>query len=144
MKITRGIRNNNPANIRRSCVHWMGLVTLLNGRKDSSFCQFSEMRFGVRALVVLLRTYYCKHNLKTVHDILLRYAPTSENDTYGYIKTVSSAVGVESWDDLNIFTDNGEVLDTFKLFRLCRAICSVESGYLLNYDTFKSVVLTIL
>ena len=144
MRLTRGIRNNNPANIRRSSSHWIGLITQQNGWKDKSFCQFSEMRFGVRALVCLLRTYYCKHHLKSVHDIILRYAPTSENNTYAYIKSVSASVNVDSWQDLCLFDSMGQIVNQMNLFCLCHSICWIESQYILTYDFFSSVVLPIL
>ena len=53
--IARGIRNNNPLNIRRSKDKWQGLKTL---QTDAQFCQFETMAYGWRAAFVMLtRTY---------------------------------------------------------------------------------------
>ena len=93
MKNVRGIRNNNPANIMRGSA-WKGLVPFLvdasNNQKyyDKRFCQFSEMVFGVRALLVLLRTYHYKYKLNTISKVLHRFSPLSENNTYAYIANV--------------------------------------------------------
>ena len=39
----RGIRNNNPLNIRRSADKWQGLKAQ---QEDREFFQFSEMKWG--------------------------------------------------------------------------------------------------
>src|SRR5574344_2861845 len=86
---TRGIRNNNPANIRRGC-NWKGL---LRQQKDREFCQFVTMTWGVRALLITLRTYVVKHHLHTVRKIITRWAPPSDgNNTEAYIKFVEKEI----------------------------------------------------
>lgn len=83
----RGIRNNNPANIRKSSIRWQGLVSS-EKCKDSSFCEFTSVAFGVRAFLVLCRTYREKYGIKTVTDFIHRFAPSSENDTEKYVSFV--------------------------------------------------------
>ena len=51
MSIARGIRNNNPLNIRRSADKWQGLKAQ---QEDREFFQFSEMKWGWRAAFRLL------------------------------------------------------------------------------------------
>ena len=82
---TRGIRNNNPGNIRHSCSKWLGLCLV---QSDKYFCQFEKMEYGVRALLIVLRTYYNKHNCNTIRKVISRFAPSSENKTDEYIKFV--------------------------------------------------------
>ena len=55
--LPRGIRNNNPLNIRRTAKdQWKGLRAQ---QTDASFCQFERMEYGWRAAFYLLtRTYY--------------------------------------------------------------------------------------
>lgn len=92
MKV-RGLRNNNPANIRRGST-WKGLVPFLvdanNGQRyyDKQFCQFKSMEYGVRAFFALMKTYHYKYKLNTVSKVLHRFAPLSENNTYAYIANV--------------------------------------------------------
>lgn len=93
MKTPRGITNNNPANIRRGSA-WKGLVPFLinpqNNQRvcDKSFCQFVTLDYGIRALIILLRTYRYKYKLCTIETIIHRFAPLSENNTYAYIANV--------------------------------------------------------
>ena len=95
---SRGIRNNNPLNIRRSKDKWQGLSTL---QEDSSFFKFESMEWGWRAaFVILCRTYYGKYGLKTIRDIVSRCAPAKENNTEAYIRHVSDYTGIGPDRDL--------------------------------------------
>ena len=47
--IARGIRNNNPLNVRRSKDKWQGMKPL---QTDPQFCQFETMPYGWRAAFV--------------------------------------------------------------------------------------------
>lgn len=113
----RGIRNNNPGNIRKG-EKWKGLSPIQN---DSSFCVFKSPEYGIRALVVLLRNYYQIYELNTVAKIIKRYAPKIENDTYAYIESVSRALGVSPKREINLL--NPEVM-----FKLIQAIIYHENG----------------
>lgn len=80
----RGIRNNNPGNIRHGD-KWQGLSA---EQTDSEFCVFSQPEYGIRALCRILRTYQRKYGLRDVYSIINRFAPPVENDTESYIKSV--------------------------------------------------------
>lgn len=82
--VARGIRNNNPGNIRKGA-KWQGLSA---EQTDSEFCVFSQPEYGIRALCRILRTYQRKYGLRDVHSIINRFAPPVENDTESYIKSV--------------------------------------------------------
>jgi hypothetical protein len=83
--LPRGLRNNNPLNIRLTNTTWQGQ---LKPGTDKEFCQFVEMRYGYRAAFVLLHRYYHVWNCKTVRQIINRWAPSSENDTAAYVNRV--------------------------------------------------------
>lgn len=87
VSLPRGIRNNNPANIRKSFTKWQGLVSP-EKCKDSSFCEFISLEFGIRAFLILCRTYRQKYGIKSVTDFIHRFAPSSENDTDKYVSYV--------------------------------------------------------
>lgn len=134
---TRGIRNNNPANIRRGC-NWKGLI---RQQKDREFCQFVTMTWGVRALLVTLRTYVVKHHLHTVREIITRWAPPSDrNNTEKYIEFVEKAV--RNIDTPIILTLQAmDFKPEFQhseciLYLIAKAMCKVESGYNLSYETY--------
>ena len=93
----RGIRNNNPLNIRRSKDKWQGQINANNSspKGDAEFVQFYSMEYGWRAaFVILCRTYYGKYGLKTIRDIVSRWAPAKENNTEAYIRHVSDYTGI--------------------------------------------------
>ena len=113
----RGIRNNNPGNIRKG-EKWKGLS---EHQTDSSFCIFVSPEYGIRALVKILLTYYKKYKLNTVKKIISRYAPPSENETESYIKSVANQLGVAS--DEEIYLSSVAVLAV-----LLRAIIRHENG----------------
>lgn len=89
LKIPRGIRNNNPGNIRKGASQWVGKV---NGF-DQSFETFDTAENGIRALAVLLKKYM-QTGTKTVRTIIKKYAPSNENDTEAYVIQVSRAIGL--------------------------------------------------
>ena len=91
-KLPRGLRNNNPLNIRRSGDKWQGLRVL---QEDREFFQFSEMKWGWRAAFRLLcHTYYGKYKLRTIRAIITRWAPPKENNTEAYIRSVTDRIGI--------------------------------------------------
>lgn len=87
MVLSRGVRNNNPANIRRSATKWSFLKPV---QSDKQFCQFIAMRYGIRAFFILMRTYRYKYGLKSPREIINRFAPASENDVDAYLNFLSS------------------------------------------------------
>lgn len=114
----RGIRNNNPGNIRKGSSAWRGLSAT---QSDSAFLQFESMAYGIRALVVTLRTYATKHGLRTVRGIINRWAPPNENDTGAYVRQVATALGVDADQAVDPY-------DPDTAFRLVRAIIKHENG----------------
>ena len=133
-RVPRGIRNNNPLNIRyveRS--HWVGRRT---PKKDASFEEFDSRMYGYRAAFILLHKYMVVYKRRTISDIVARWAPVADgNDTWQYITLVSQRSHVkvneelrfEDWESLTrvvhamAFVENGvnvpykEVLEGYKL-----------------------------
>lgn len=90
MKISRGLRNNNPGNIRINSDKFQGEII---PSTDSAFKQFSSMAYGYRAMFITLNTYR-KRGLNTIEKIIGRWAPPNENHTQVYIDKVSEWSGV--------------------------------------------------
>lgn len=91
----RGIRNNNPLNIRKGN-NWLGEKS---PQTDKEFEQFESMTMGVRAGLKILRNYitgYDGHRkpIDTIEGIITRWAPPSENNTRKYIDRVSALTGI--------------------------------------------------
>lgn len=91
--MSRGLRNRNPGNIRRSGSRFRGEV--VPGR-DASFKEFETMAWGYRAMFVLLDGYRRRHALSTIRQFITRYAPPSENFTDGYIRFVARTAGIDA------------------------------------------------
>lgn len=116
--LPRGLRNNNPGNIRLASTPWQGEV---RPSQDAAFCQFATMAYGYRALLKLLRNYRLKHGCRTVADFISRWAPPHENHTEAYIRRVCSYMHVPS-------TYDPDVYDRHTLCALASAISLVENG----------------
>lgn len=118
-QLPRGIRNNNPGNIRH-WANWQGLNP--NGRNiDSAFCVFESPVFGIRALARVLINYKKIHGLNTVRQIVSRYAPPNENQTAAYIQSVAKQLGV--YPDTIIDIEERSVLTVF-----IKAVIRMENG----------------
>jgi len=89
--IPRGIRNNNPLNIRIGNV-WLGEV---REPTDPDFEQFISMVYGVRAGFVLIRRYIRHYHRTTIPQVIAAWAPSTENNTTAYIDKVCQVSGIE-------------------------------------------------
>ncbi|PLB85321.1 structural protein P5 [Dysgonamonadaceae bacterium] len=87
--IPRGLRNNNPLNIRHSADRFQGEIA---GR-DKSFKTFSSLAYGYRAAFVILGTYLSR-GINSIEKIITKWAPSTENDTESYIFQVEKYSGV--------------------------------------------------
>ncbi|MBS9436619.1 structural protein [Photorhabdus noenieputensis] len=117
--MSRGIRNNNPGNIRWGD-DWQGLVPE-SQRNDKSFCQFVSPEYGIRAMIKILHNYNRKYGLKTVKGIISRWAPHNENNTDAYINHVCKNTEVTC----------DQVVDVFnKVFmtKLIKSVITMENG----------------
>lgn len=119
MRQPRGIRNNNPGNIRIGN-SWRGEVPP-GERTDRQFEQFVSLEYGYRALLITLRTYITKHKRTTLRAIITRWAPSRENDTEAYIRRAAEYSGILPGKMLKA-TDKAE------LCKLAYAISRVENG----------------
>ena len=89
-KQPRGIRNNNPLNIRIGNT-WLGEVP---NPTDSDFEQFVSVVYGLRAAFCILRRYIRRYHRDTIAKIICAWAPTNENNTALYISQVASVSGL--------------------------------------------------
>ena len=123
---SRGIRNNNPLNIRHSADRWEGARI---EQTDKSFVQFQTMAYGYRAAWKVLESYW-KHFKRqrqpfTVAHIIARWAPPSENHTDAYVSTVLKLTSLGGKENLpRPFM--GIAID--KLVRLFAAMTTMECG----------------
>src|ERR1051325_1140718 len=110
----RGIRNNNPGNLRPTGATWQGQTAVVD-----NFMVFQDMFYGCRALGTDLSNKFFR-GLNTVTKIINVYAPPMENNTIAYINAVAKSIGVGVNDQL---TWNRATLAKFM-----RAVIMHENG----------------
>lgn len=94
----RGIRNNNPGNIVRSGVAWVGMSP--DQSSDSRFIVFTAPEYGIRAMARVLNNYIA-NGYDTVQEIINRWAPPIENDTGSYVRSVATKLGLDPLSPVN-------------------------------------------
>ncbi len=122
----RGLRNNNPLNIRHSHDKFQGEIQ----GKDKSFKTFSTMPYGYRAGFVILHTYLRK-GANTIKKIITRFAPPSENNTEKYIANVERWSGIPR--DKALTSSNGA-----DYILIVSAMSFVENGKNANIAEIKA------
>lgn len=124
--LPRGIRNNNPGNIKRSSTRWEGLADPDEmtdfQRREIVFCVFSEPVWGLRAMARILHNYQHLHRLTSVDAMIGRWAPPEDNNaTADYADFVAERMG------LNV----GETFDFLKsdlASTMIQAMVRMENG----------------
>jgi hypothetical protein len=86
----RGIRGNNPTNIKREDgVVWKGQTA---EQTDPVFVTFKTVPYGYRAAAIILDAYQRKHGLYTVDGMIRRWSATDQD---AYVANVAKACGVK-------------------------------------------------
>lgn len=124
---TRGIRNNNPGNIRVSKDQWEGMTG-----DDGAFVTFDSPESGVRALGKNLLSYG-RQGYDSIEKIINRWAPPNENDTKAYIDSVVAATGIPATQSLDL--SNPDTLSA-----LAQAISFHETGSRYDPEVYQQGV----
>lgn len=133
--LPRGMRNNNPGNIRLTPETWQGKIPY-SDNKDwkgnpnnvvKEFEQFYELRYGLRALMRNIITQI-KNGYNTIEKLITRYAPPSDGNLTGnYINSVVAALGVNAEKKIALTEEN--------ILALSKIIVFKENGSAANYIT---------
>lgn len=115
--LPRGLRNNNPGNIRKNSDVFQGEKT----SSDKEFKQFKSMAYGYRAIFKILSNYYRNYKLDTIRKMIGRWAPENENDTDTYVRAVSDYAGIPADDPIY-------VNDREQMIRIVAGMSKVENG----------------
>lgn len=111
----RGIRNNNPGNIKQNSILWRGLAVESDKtdvqKEETVFCVFVTPDYGIRAMYLNLKNY-CKVGINTISKIIQRWAPPSDgNATDNYINFVAEHLECSPNQTLNL--NNKDLLIKF-------------------------------
>lgn len=95
----RGLRNNNPLNIRenqRTDYEWEGEAAI---DLDADFEVFTSPEYGIRAAVKIFNSYR-RRGVVTLEQIVSTWAPSSENNTAAYVQSVARNTGFAASDEM--------------------------------------------
>lgn len=131
-KVPRGIRNNNPLNIRKGN-NWKGERPT---QSDKAFEEFSSMTYGIRAGFIIIRKYMSGYNgltekFNTIEKIIRRWAPPTENSTQKYIDQVAKESGISPRLKLSF-------ADKKSMCAIVSAMIHVECGQLVDMALIES------
>lgn len=135
--LPRGIRNNNPGNIEWGSP-WQGLQARTSA-SDPRFCQFIDPASGIRALAVILTTYFDKRKaadgskIDTIREVIERWAPPKkngvvENNTTAYANQIARVLNMQPDDE----TLNLHDYETMR--KVVEGIIRHENGSPEDYD----------
>ena len=132
IKVPRGIRNNNPLNIRKGN-NWQGERP---NQTDPAFEEFESMQMGFRAGLKLLKRYISGADGRyqprdTIRLIIQKWAPPSENATQKYIDTVCQRTGLNP-DQQIWFSHRDDIC------RIAQAMAWVDCGQLIDISIIQS------
>lgn len=137
-KLTRGYRNNNPGNIVLTWKHgnkyfWKGEIE----GKDKRFKKFKSIDWGYRAMFITLNSYINK-GVDTIAEIIHRWAPPHENNTFSYATHVSERSGIPL--NRKVSFDNPEDIKEIvkQISRIENGIASNEDDIDKGYELFSS------
>jgi hypothetical protein len=91
----RGIRNNNPTNMKYSGIHWQGMI----GVDPDGFLIFDTMADGLRAPTINLRNYGRLDGITTVDGVARRWSQTDQD---AYSANLAAYIGVDPQDSIDL------------------------------------------
>ena len=116
----RGIRNNNPGNLVYTAINWQGKIPFAQNQDENKrFEQFTEMKYGIRAMMRDIINDI-KKGKNTITSFIHEYAPKFENNTGNYITVVSKLSGIGVNEDIELTEKN--------IIGLCKAMVIMENG----------------
>ena len=128
----RGIRNNNPLNIRKGN-NWKGERP---NQTDKAFEEFESMQMGIRAGFVILRNYITGYGgrtrpFNTIEKIVSKWAPITENATGRYIDFVCKDTGLSRFQKID-FKNRAQMV------AIVDAMIFVECGQRVDREVIQS------
>lgn len=140
-------RNRNPLNLRPlpNGEQWQGQIGVDRNSVTGAFCIFSSNVKGVRAAVVNMRSYVKYLGVKTLADVIYRWAPppaggitgtagsavggVDQNHTEAYIASVCAETGLpRTFSVLELTAPQPTVVFRGRMASIVRAMNRVEAG----------------
>lgn len=130
-----GIRNRNLMNVKNGSDPWKYGI----GTDSRGHVIFPSYAKGLRAAIIDLRSKFVRRGLKTLMDIMKRYAPDDDtvgsiagnpqNDPAAYARFVAQRAGVTATEKLTIFREDGSIWNRRQLKTVVEAMVRYENGF---------------
>lgn len=143
---TVGVRHKNLLNVKGT--DWKYSL----GNDSRGHNRFPSYAKGLRAGIITLRSYWTRHQKRTIADILSRWAPASDtigslpgappNSPRDYSLFVSRRMGHHPTAPLSLFHEDGSLNDEGQLFDLVSAMAAYENyaGLELPKEVFREAL----
>lgn len=136
-----GTKNNNPFDLRYDPkIPWMGLAQ--PPQDEHGYCMFVEYAnkmnrafWGLRAGFRDLYTKWGVDKLRTIEDLVAKFAPANENNVEAYIKVVCEETGWAKDEPLDLSTPAN-------LKRLGKGFLRDEQGQIAYNDSQLDAAIT--
>jgi len=124
-------KDNNPGNIRPNTpnqIPWIGMIGYKTAGNAGNFLVFDTFKNGVLAAKKNLRAYF-NNGIKTIHDIIYKWSPPSDNggQYMGYVNSVVDWVRKNGFPNATMSTPIGAVGDNF-FNEIMAGMIKVETG----------------
>lgn len=136
--IATGIKNKNYLNVKNGKSPWMDAGGKKSKTDSRGHAVFTDPAYGVRAGIMLLRRYFFTHNLRTIAEILARWAPATDtvgslpggpkNSPLEYSTFVAGRMGIDYNEKLDIFNEDKSIGNISRLRSLFFAMAEYEIG----------------
>ncbi len=133
-----GIKNKNYLNLKQVNPPWLDARGGNSGKDSKGHAIFSDPVWGIRAGVIQLRSYFFRHNRRTIAEILERWAPATDtigslpgappNSPQEYSNYVAGRMGISYNQRLEIFDDDQTIGNIAQLRELFFAMSAYEIG----------------
>ena len=128
-KLPRGLRNNNPLNLRITATPWQGKIT---PNTDGSFEQFKTLELGIRAAMVNIRTLIKRDRCERLPLLIGKWAPNSDgNNERAYCEAVAKKANIDTGERLMYANKN-------QICRLVWAMAFVECGQEISFGRIEN------
>ncbi len=114
----REFRRSNPLNLRSvKGNNWRGIIA-----DDNGYCVFDNPLNGFRAAGIVLFRYWRDHGLKTIPEIVARFAPGADGNNEGtYVTNLCNWLDSTPEEELDLSSPRN-------LAALMAAMCRQEQG----------------
>ena len=113
---------NNPGNLPNKGEDWGGKVLKAQRKGNAKYEEFMTVEYGLRALMINIRTIMDKGGKNTIADFARRFYPAASTNKYLlYEKTLTKAFGIDNHKRITAFTKEFYI-------KMAKAVATIEMG----------------